>query len=128
MQENEIIELILSKEEEIFKRFDAQMPGDPPEPLTLKEKFEVEKQIKFMLELISNNFFKGRNNNNIMIKSWYECKNYADKMVKLNKTWEVCGSPDIDYIFDNADAQEKCFEFVTRELKDIIKEFKIILN
>ena len=128
MQENKIIELILSKEKEIFKRFDAQRPGDPPEPLTLKETLEVEKQIYFMLELISNNFFKGKNNTNIMIKSWYECKSYAEKIVKLNANWEVYGSPDIDCIFDNEEAKEKCFEFVTRQLKDIIKEFKIILG
>lgn len=126
MQDNEIIELILSKEEEIFKRFDAQRPGDPPETLTVKETLEVEKQINFMLKLISNNFFKGKNNTNIMIKSWHECKSYADKMVKLNQNWGVCGKSKIDSLFDSDESQEKCFEFVTRELKDIIKEFKII--
>ena len=128
MQDNEIIELILSKEEEIFKRFDEQRPGDPPETLTLNETLEVEKQIKFMLELISNNFFKGKSNSNIMINPWYKCKTYAEKIVRLNANWEVCGSPDIDSLFDSKEAQEKCFEFVTRELKAIIKDFKIILD
>lgn len=127
MQDNEIIELILSKEEEIFKRFDAQRPGNP-DSLTVKETLEVKKQIYLMLKLISNNFFKGKSNAGIMVKPWSKCKSYAEKMVRLNKNWEVCGKSDIDSVFGNEEAQEECFNFVTRELKDIIKEFKIILN
>lgn len=128
MQDKEIVELILSNQEEIFEQFADQFPGNFDD-LSIGEKYKVEQQIKTMLILITFNFNKIRQcrRSIIEIESWPECKNNIKKCGYLNENWEICNILDIDSLFDSEEAQEKCFEFVIKALKNTIKTHRIIL-
>jgi hypothetical protein len=132
MNEKEIAELILSKQEEIFEEFADQFPGNFDD-LNVYEKYKIEQQIKAMLILITSNFnfwlLKLRECRRpiIEIPSWTECKNNIKNCGHLNEKWEICGILDIDSLFEGEEAQEKCFEFVAKALKNTIKTHRIIL-
>lgn len=130
MQEKEIAELILSKEDEIFDRFDKQRPGESPEPLTLQGELKAKNQINLMLKLISNNskLVQGYRRPTIEISTWGACKNNIKKCGYLNENWEICDILDIDSLFDSEEAQKNCFKFVTKALKNTIKSYSIILK
>ena len=129
MQDNEIIELVLSKEDDILKIFADQLPGETPD-ISVTEQYKAKQQINTMLILIAHNCKRagGYRRPTIEVPPWPECKNNIKKCGNMNKNWEICGILDLDSIFNSEEAQKNCFEFVSKTFKNTTKTYSIILK
>ena len=112
MQDNEIVELVLSKEHEIFKLH---------EKILLQANIEIDDnqehrnraRIYSMLNIISANItVKGKR---LYLPNWGTCKRYEINSGSLDENF--CFELDL---FDCVESQRNCFEFVLNALKNIM--------
>lgn len=112
MYEHELVELILSKEYEIFKLH---------EKILLQANIEIDDnqehrnraRIYSMLNIISENIaVKGKK---LTLPNWDACKRYEINSSFLDENF--CLELDL---FDCVESQRNCFEFVSNALKNMI--------